>query len=184
MLIEKENKILLKNMNMKKITPFALLSFFMLTFFNCRSNDDNVYVDYDTYPIVYDVRNENFSFFNNTWQISKTFSTPMYETDMLLVYMKVGATNNGSPIWQQIPITLYLNDGHEVDYTFDFSRYDFVIYAGGTFDLYQTPYIANKTFRVLLIPASYGGKSNPIDFSNYDEVVNYYNIDDSQPKVL
>ena len=57
----------------------------------------------------------------------------MYETDMLLIYKSIGSTDDGYPIWQQIPITFYLDGGHELDYNFDFTRYDFVIYAGGTF---------------------------------------------------
>jgi len=175
---------LLKIKFMKKLTSLFLVVIFAFATFSCRSNDDIVYVDYDTYPVAYDIKNENFQFINNTWQISKTFYNPMYSTDMLLMYMKVGETNDGFPIWQQIPITFYLNDGHEVDYNYDFSRYDFVIYAGGTFDLTNTSYVINKTFRVLLIPADYGGKSAQVDYSNYNDVIEYYSIDDSNPMNL
>lgn len=165
---------------MKKFVLLFALSFFGLSMFSCTSDDDYVYVDYDTYPVVYDLKNVNF---DANFEIARTFNNPMYESDMLMVYMQVGSSN-GAPIWQQIPITLYLNDGHEVDYNFDFSRYDFVIYAGGTFDLTNTSYVLNKTFRVVVIPASYGKSVNQVDFSDYESVINYYNIDDSHPANL
>lgn len=168
---------------MKKLIPFLTMTFFGLVILSCSTDDDTVYVDYDTYPIVYDLRNVNFENVGGSYQISRSFNSPMYETDMLLMYMQVGTTNNNSPIWQQIPITFYLNDGHEVDYNYDFSRYDFVIYAGGTFDLYNTNYVINQSFRVLLVPASYG-RSTEVDYSDYNSVVQYYNIDDSQPTIL
>ncbi len=168
---------------MKKIIPFLVIAFFGLMVVSCTSDDDIAYVDYDTYPVVYDVNNVNFDNVGGSFQIARTFNTPMYETDMLLVYKRIGTTNNNAPIWQQIPITFYLNDGNEVDYNFDFSRYDFVIYAGGTFNLSNTEYVLNQTFRVLLVPADYA-KNSGVDYTDYNSVINYYNIDDSNPKEL
>ena len=168
---------------MKNFTLFVFIAVFGLTTFSCKSDDNAVYMDYDTYPVVYDVKNANFSLVDGVYQIARTFNNPMYETDMLLAYMQVGSTNNNSPIWQQIPITFYLDDGNEVDYNYDFSRYDFVIYAGGTFNLGGSSYISNKTFRILLVPASYGKSSN-VDYSDYDSVVNFYGIDDSKSRIL
>ena len=168
---------------MKKIIPFLAIAFFGLMVVSCTSDDDIAYVDYDTYPVVYDVNNVNFDNVGGSFQIARTFNTPMYETDMLLVYKRIGTTNNNAPIWQQIPITFYLNDGNEVDYNFDFSRYDFVIYAGGTFNLSNTEYVLNQTFRVLLVPADYA-KYSGVDYTDYNSVINYYNIDDSNPKEL
>ena len=160
-----------------------MLAVFGLASFSCTSSDDDqVYVDYDTYPVAYDLNNVNFELVNNSFQIARTFNNPMFETDMLLIYKKVGNTNNNAPIWQQIPITLYLQGGNEVDYNFDFSRFDFVIYAGGNFSL--TPeFTQNQTFRVLIIPASYG-KTTEVNYNDYNSVVNYYKIDDSNPASL
>ncbi|SMC59590.1 hypothetical protein [Moheibacter sediminis] len=163
---------------MKRIIPLFLLAIFAVTSFSCTS-DDEVSVDYDTFPVVYDLRNVNFQLVDNVYTIARTMDNPMYETDMMLIYLQVGNTGNGSPIWQQIPINLYLADGNEVDYNFDFSRYDFQIYAGGTFNLAGTSYVNNKTFRIVFIPASYGkGTDNQVDYSNYESVINFYNIDD------
>lgn len=163
---------------MKKLFPFFALSVFTLMAISCTSDDDYISVDYDTYPVAYDLNNVNFELINGIYQTSRTFTNPMYETDMLLIYKSIGSTDNGYPIWQQIPITFYLDGGHELDYNFDFTRYDFVIYAGGTFDLTATPYIQNQTFRVLIIPASYG-RNSEVNFEDYQSVVDYYQIDDS-----
>lgn len=168
---------------MKKIISFLVVAVFGLLSYNCTSDDNSVNVDYDTYPVVYDLKNVSFTNENGSFEIFKSFTNPLYDSDMMLVYMQVGTTNNNAPIWQQIPITLYLNDGNEVDYNFDFSKYDFVIYAGGTFDLTNTTYVTNKTFRIVLIPASFG-KSNQVDFSDYQSVIDYFHIDDSNPANL
>lgn len=174
---------------MKRIIPF-LVMVFAVTTFSCKSDDDVIItpidnVDYDTYPVVYDLRNVNFDLVNGTFMILRTFNNPMYDTDMLLIYMQNGVTNNGSPIWQLLPINFYLADGNEVDYNFDFSRYDFAIYAGGTFNLAGTSYVTNKTFRIVFIPASYGKNAdNQVDYSDYESVINYYNIDDANSETL
>ncbi len=161
------------------ITHFLAVIFILTASFSCKSDDDHIYVDYDTYPVVYDLKNQNFELFDGVYQLLREFNRPMYDSDVLLIYKQIGTTTNNAPVWQQIPITFYLNDGHELDYNFDFSKYDFVIYAGGTFDLTGTEFIHNQTFRVVVVPADFG-KPN-IDFSDYDSVINYYNIDDSNP---
>ena len=81
------------------------------------------------------------------------------------------------------PITFYLNDGNEVDYNFDFSQYDVQIYAGGTFDLGGSSYVNNKTFRIVFVPADYG-KNAQVDYSDYNNVIQHYHIDDSHPQEL
>lgn len=159
---------------MKNLTSILVVALSGLLLFSCRSDDDNFYVDYDTYPVAYDLNNKNFELVDGVFQIFGTFNEPLFGRDMLLMYMKTGTTN-GAPIWQQIPITLYLDDGNEVDYNFDFSKYDFVIYAGGTFDLSGTEFVKNQTFRLLVIPADAGNRPG-VDLSNYEAVLEYYGI--------
>jgi hypothetical protein len=53
----------------------------------------------------------------------------------------------------------FLTEG-ELDYDFDFSKEDFTIYAGGTYDLSATPqYIDNQTFSVI-VPGSFSAAIN------------------------
>lgn len=90
-----------------------------------------------------------------------------------------------TPVWQLIPRTLYLQQG-ELDYDFDFSKEDFTIYAGGTYDLSLTPgYLTNQTFRIVIVPGYFSNRmANPVDYSDYNAVIKAFNINDKNVKVL
>jgi hypothetical protein len=107
------------------------------------------------------------------------------DSDVILIYRLSGTIDSKTPIWQLIPRTLYLEEG-ELDYDFDFSKEDFTIYAGGDYNLAFTPsYIEKQTFRIVIIPGYFSSKSvNHVDLNNYEEVIQYYNINDTNVKVL
>ena len=168
---------------MKKLFSLLLVATLTTTFVSCESDDNNYYEDYDTISSVYDIRNVDFSY-NNGYSIYRQFVNPLYGSDVVLVYKQTGTTSNGNPIWELLPKTYYLNDGNEVDYTFDFTSNDVTIYTGGTFDLSGSQFIRNQTFRIVVIPANYGKGSNTVDTKNYDEVIRYYNINDRVTKTL
>lgn len=149
-------------------------------------NDDRIVQDNDTYSVVLDINNVGFSYdAQNGYFISRSFTKPLFNTDVVLMYRKIGSTNDGSPVWQSIPRTLYLNNGNELDYDFDFSKNDIMIYAKGNYDISTTPeYLTNQTFRVVLVPASSGGKNAGVDYSDYESVIKFFNIDDSKVKNL
>jgi len=173
---------------MKRIIPL-LVTVFAVFSYSCNSDDDYVQpidnVDYDTYPVVYDLRNVNFDYVDGVFMINRTFNNPMYDSDVLLVYMQNGSTNDGSPIWQPIPITFYLSGGDEVDYNFDFSAYDVAIYASGNFELNGTSYVNNKTFRLVFVPASFDKTTdNQVDYNDYESVIRHFNIDDTHVETL
>ena len=160
------------------IVATALMGFSMQS---CISSDDDViYTDHDTYSAVYQLNNVNFELTANGWRYYRTFSPALYQYDMVMVYIQNGTNSNGNPIWQQIPITYFLDGGHEVDYNFDFSVNDIMLYTGGTFDLSGTSYVSGRNFRILVVPADPPGKNANVDFSNYQSVVDYYKIDDSK----
>ena len=135
---------------------------------------------------VFELRNINFGF-NATdgYTIYRTLNPQIASSDVLLIYRLSGTINSSTPIWQQIPRTLFLPEG-ELDYDFDFSKQDFTIFAGGTYNLALTPsYINGQTFRIVIVPGILTNKSaNKPDFSNYYAVIKAYNIDDSNVKVL
>jgi len=143
--------------------------------------------DQDTISEVFELRNVNFGFDGgNNYSIYQTLNPQIFASDVILIYRLSGTINSTTPIWQQIPRTLYLDQG-ELDYDFDFSKEDFTIYAGGTYDLTLTPtYINNETFRIVVIPGYLSNKMAPskIDLSDYNAVIKAYNIDDSKVKVL
>ncbi|PKB15639.1 collagen-like protein [Flavobacterium sp. 5] len=138
---------------------------------------------------VFELRNINFSLDpNNGYIIYQKLNPVLYNGDVLLIYRLAGTIDSATPIWQQIPRTLFLTQG-ELDYDFDFSKEDFTIYAGGTYNLSTTPsYINNQTFRIVIVPgpATVTGKSasTKVDLSDYNAVIKAYNIDDSKVKVL
>ena len=164
-----------------------LMAIFSIVAISCDNRDDDVIVqDNDNYSVVLDINNVNFS--NNAqdgYFISRSFTKPLFNTDVVLIYRKVDTTNDGSPVWQSIPRTLYLTNGNELDYDFDFSKFDIMIYANGNYDISTTPqFLNNQTFRVVLVPASKGSKNANVDYSDYNSVIKYFNIDDSKVKTL
>ena len=168
---------------MKKFLPLVLLLITSIFIFSCKDdNDDIVQVEVD-YPTVYDLRNVNFSYnVDLGWNYGQNFNRALLDQDYVIIFRQAG-TENGAIVWQQIPRTLFLSQG-ELDYDFDFSKNDFMIYAGGTYDISTTPqYLNNQTFRVILVPAVFGGKNaNSVDPRklSYEEVIRLYNIDDSE----
>lgn len=174
---------------MKKIFSLAIVGLLTFTVVSCdRTNDTIVQTpDNDTYSTAYDLNNVSFTKNSNgDYAISRNFNNPLVESDVVLIFRKSGTTDNGSPVWQSIPRTLYLSQG-ELDYDFDFSKYDIQIYAGGTFDPALEPtYINNQTFRVVVVPAATGNKNANanIDLTDYASVAKYYNIQESNVKTL
>lgn len=131
---------------------------------------------------VFELQNVDFQLSAGQYSIYEQLTPMIFDSDNVLIYRLSGTIDAQTPIWQLIPRTLYLDEG-ELDYDYDFSMEDFTIYAGGTFDLALTPeFLQNQTFRIVIIPGffSKGG----VDLNDYDAVIKYYNLDDSQVKVL
>ena len=148
--------------------------------------EDTPVVDNDTISEVFELRNVNFGFTPvDGYTIYQTFNPQIFPSDVVLIYRLSGTINSSTPIWQQIPRTLFLPEG-ELDYDFDFSKQDFTIYAGGTYDLATTPsYINNETFRIVIVPGYFSNKgSKAIDYSDYNAVIKAYSINDSNVKLL
>lgn len=136
---------------------------------------------------VFELQNVNFSFTpNDGFFIYRQLNPQILPSDVVLIYRMSDLINSTTPVWQQIPRTLYLPQG-ELDYDFDFSKQDFTIYAGGSYNLASTPnFINNQTFRIVIIPGYFSGKgtSTPVNYNNYQEVIDYYGINDKVVKRL
>ena len=127
---------------------------------------------------VFELQNVSFNY-NATdgYFIYQKLTPNILPSDQILVYRLAGTIDSATPIWQLIPRTLFLPQG-ELDYDFDFSKEDFNIYAGGTYNLALTPqYINNQTFRIVILPGYF---STSIDKNNYKAVISALNIDESQ----
>lgn len=168
---------------MKKLALLLVLIGFV-SLQSCTVNENSV--DNDTISEVFELRNVNFSYNSiDGYTIYRTLSPQIYASDVILIYRMAGTIDANTPIWQQIPRTLYLPQG-ELDYDFDFSKEDFTIYAGGTYDLATTPsYITNETFRIVIVPGYFSNKmAHKVDLSDYNAVVKVFNIDDKNIKQL
>ena len=175
---------------MKKLTLlFAFI--LMVTLQACSNDTETVVVDNTVYPQVYELRNVNFGLDpNEGYLIRQDFPSniEVLQQDVVLMYRLSGTVDASTPIWQQIPRTLFLPEG-ELDYDFDFTRFDFSIYAGGTYDLALTPtFINNETFRIVIIPTVFVNKiaagTKAVDYSNYEEVIKALKIDAKAIKSL
>lgn len=137
---------------------------------------------------VFELNNVNFSF-NATdgYNIYRTLNPVLVQSDVILIYRLTGTINSTTPVWQQIPRTLYTSKG-ELDYDFDFSKQDFTIYAGGNYDLALTPeFLNNQTFRIVIVQGEFsttGKSAAKPDYSDYNAVIKKYNIDDTNVKQL
>lgn len=162
---------------MKKYFTILLLAIFGFVAVSCNDRVDEI--GDDTYPVMTDITGSFNS--TNSYEISQLIT--IGSTDVVLVYRQSGSSN-GSPIWQQIPRTLFLTEG-ELDYDFDFTKDDVLIKAGGTIDFaaqtnaFRDSYLNNQRFRIVLVPASqYQNKSTNLDYSDYNSVIKFYNIPD------
>ncbi|UOX32776.1 hypothetical protein LXD69_12090 [Flavobacterium sediminilitoris] len=173
---------------MKKVTLIlALIG--MITLQSCVKEevivDDNF--DNDTISEVFELKNVNFSFNNSTggYFIYRELNPQIYASDVILIYRLTDLINSNTPVWQLIPRTVFFDNGDELDYDFDFSKEDFTIYADGTYNLSNTPeFINNQTFRIVIVPGYFSKTTNSIDYSNYEEVIKYFGIDDKNVEIL
>jgi hypothetical protein len=166
---------------MKKYFSFVLIALFSFAAVSCNDRNEEVIVtDNDTYSIVYDINNETFVKKEGTYSLSFTFNKPIVNSDVILIFRRAG-TVNGAPVWQSIPRSIFFDNGNRFDYDFDFTRNDFKIYADGNYDIStETLYLNNQSFRVVIVPAEFGGKNSNVDFSDYQSVIKHYKIDDSK----
>jgi hypothetical protein len=128
---------------------------------------------------VFELKNINFGY-NATdgYTIYQKLTPAIYDSDVILIYRLSGTINSTTPIWQLIPRTLFLSQGDELDYDFDFSKEDFTIYAKGNYDLAMTPqYLDNQTFRIVIVPGSF---STTLNTSDYASVMATLKINENQ----
>ncbi|KXH82792.1 hypothetical protein [Chryseobacterium kwangjuense] len=179
---------------MKKILLFLFLGAVGFTAYSCDNDDDVIQtVDYDTIAQMADITGSFSSTGNYT--ISQGLDIP--NTYVVLVY-RLSSGN----VWQQIPKSVYLPDvagkptNRVFDYNFVFNsqnveiRIDdenFTLPTDLTSGEIST-YLSNQTFRIVLVPANTSGiggaksKQAAVDYSDYNAVVKYYNLDESKVK--
>jgi hypothetical protein len=165
---------------MKKIT--LLLAFIgMITLQSCVREEVVVQdtIDNDTISEVFEVT-RSFNAGNN-FSTFVDLGTPIYSSDMILVYHLYDVVN-GADVWRVMPQTYYFSDGGELDYNFDFTRFDVSIFLDANFPLINLSSIwtQNQTFRIVIIPGYLSNRTmQQVNFDDYNAVVEAYGI---QPK--
>ena len=153
---------------MKKIT--LLFAFFgMMMLQSCTIEDTTNDVDNDTISEVFEVTT-SFSVANNYTRLV-TFNPAIYASDMVLVYHLYDVVN-GADVWRLMPQTYYLGGGDEVDYNFDFTRYDVSIFMDANFDLntLSSAWTQNQTFRIVVVPGYFSGKTS-MKYEDYNATI-------------
>lgn len=184
----------IKFYTMRKFLPILTLAFASLLIYSCDNNDD-VIVDntqqYE-YPAVKDFTGNLNS--SNNYTLSVPIGIPV--TDVVLVYRNVGSGTGANAVWQLIPKTYYLDDNiafpadRELDYNFDFTTVDVEITSKANFNqatqmtaAETNAYLNNQMFRVVIIPTVAGKNANTVDYNDYNAVIKYYNLNDTNVPV-
>ncbi len=163
---------------MKKIiTLLAVVGMFSLQ--GCTVEDNAV--DNDTISTVFEIENVSFLPANN-FIIKFNFPTPIFNSDMVLVY-RLGGTVNGRDLWEFLPETYYFDNGtRDFSYNFNFTNTFVDIYLNGN-DLISVPSgnRLNQVFRIVVVPANL---INAVDKNNFQAVMATLKANESQIKTI
>lgn len=171
---------------MKKI--FLLFSAVgLLSLTGCTNDDDN-YGDGDTIAEVFEVSNVDFTA-SGDYEALVPLDPAIYNSDMILVYRLTDDPDTSLDVWELIPRTLYMDNGDEIDYDYNFTTEDVLLYMGALGNLDDYPELTqNQVFRIVIIPgygSNFRTSANAMDqFKDYDAVVKKYGIKESNIKQI
>ncbi|ATC37766.1 MULTISPECIES: hypothetical protein [Elizabethkingia] len=186
----------------KSLLAFAFGGAILATTISCdRNNDTQIQNDQDTVALVTEInvtfRKENF------YAQYEGFKSNINNGDNVLIY-RLDGVSNGKNVWHFIPRTYYVSNSDntvqkEIDFNYDFSVSGVTFTIGGTFnknnpESFVAPYLSNQRFRAVIVPGNMAaqasssnkvGVSNlPVNYQDYDAVAKYYNIKESDVKIL
>ncbi|HEX8268613.1 MAG TPA: hypothetical protein VF581_01860 [Flavobacterium sp.] len=120
----------------------------------------------------------------NDWYLTYALDPVMLPEDNLLIYELVN-TNDNIDTWALLPQVYYLNGG-EFQYNFNYSYDQFSIFIDTNLDFATLPNdrTQDKIFRIVIVPGYFAKNGTKVNHSNYNEVIEFYNIDDSKVKRL
>lgn len=115
---------------------------------------------------------------NNNYSSLVEFNPPIYSSDVVLVY-HLYDTVNGQDIWKLMPQTYYFSDGGELDFNFDFTRFNVNIFLSANFSLNTVPssWTQSQTFRIVIIPASF---ATTVNKNNINAVLFALNVNNTE----
>lgn len=171
---------------MKKIT--LVLAFIgMITLNSCTINDEPDQIQQINNTFVSELFEVTTSFGpNNNYSRLVTFNPPIFSTDMVLVY-HLYEVDNGTDVWRIMPQTYYFDNGAELDYNFDFTRFDVRIFLDSNFNLdsFSPAWTQNQTFRIVVIPADFTNRmSGAVDYSDYEATIKMLGYENAEIKKI
>src|SRR5690606_9317673 len=118
--------------------------------------------------------------------------------DLILVYNLYNVVEDevsGEPIfvWEPLPLTVFDDDLGIFHYKFIYANEVIFFSMDANFDLstaeLEEYYTTDLYFRIVVVPGeivppSDGRSLAPVDYSNYEEVVNYYNLDEANVREI
>lgn len=132
---------------------------------------------------VFEVSNVNFNA-SNDWFLTYGLNPAILESDNLLIYELVNV-NAGIDTWAMLP-QIYYFDAGQAQYNFNFSYDQFSLFIDADFDFSLLPasFTNGKVFRIVVVPGYFSRGAANVDHTNYNEVIDFYNIDDSNVRQL
>jgi len=119
---------------------------------------------------------------NYTNSATWAFPAPIYDSDNVLVYRWNGNS------WSLLPATYGLSDnGDQISYDYDFTRYDVKVYVRTNFPFEQlsnaeyNSFVRNQTIRVVMVP---GGYAQKINYSDYNATISALGLENAPVKTL
>jgi len=109
------------------------------------------------------------------------FGGDFFEADKLLIYHLW--EQGEADVWRMLPQTIFMQQGI-FQYNYDFTNFDFQIFLEGNFDLntLEPIWTDDQVFRLVIVPVNPENLNFRIDYSNYEEVVKHFNLDEENIK--
>ncbi|HLR32064.1 MAG TPA: collagen-like protein [Fodinibius sp.] len=101
------------------------------------------------------------------------YGAEVLESDIVMVYwLYEGINENEIDVWQQLPASVFFDDGGEMQYSFDHTVDDVQLFLTGdiNLDTLGPGYTKTQYFRVAILPVDYV-KAKNINMSNMQEVM-------------
>ncbi|REA62667.1 hypothetical protein DSL64_07010 [Dyadobacter luteus] len=124
------------------------------------------------------------------WKVMGEFSSAnirLEDSDVVLVYI-LWAVDGNLPVWRLVPQPIDMPRG--VYYNYDFTPVDYTLQidapSNAILNSLSADVTQNQTFRIVVLPSDWSArKSGPgVDYSDYEAVKKYFNLDDSNIQKL
>ena len=132
---------------------------------------------------VFEVTAVNFTPAND-WFQTFALNPVILQSDNVLVYELVN-TNDNIDTWALLPQVYYFPEGQaQYNFSFSFDQFSIFIDADFDFNLLPATFTSNKVFRIVIVPGYFSKGTQAVDYSDYHAVIEHFNIDDANIKVL